>query len=211
MQTEAATQALSILRVGSQFSWYVIPLFAFVFYVYAVEIERRNWNLVFAGLAFWGMDWFNETWNSLVFHFTGYAPVWAAPGDTAFLIMVGLNIEICFMFAVAGIAFGKLLPSDKSQRILGIPNRLLIAVSGSAFSVVVEIWLNSFGALTWDYPWWSAKAPWLIFLFGYLHFFLISFWVHDMKTIRAQATTVGIIYAVDGIAILVFGVFLGWI
>ena len=79
MQTEAATQALSILRVGSQFSWYVIPLFAFVFYVYAVEIERRNLNLVFAGLAFWGMDWFNETWNSLAFHFTGYAPVWAAP------------------------------------------------------------------------------------------------------------------------------------
>jgi len=42
-------------------------------------------------------------------------------------------------------------------------------------------------------------------------FFLFSFWVHDMKTIRAQATTVGIIYGVDGIAILVLGVFLGWI
>jgi len=211
MGTEAATQALSILRDGSQFSWFVIPLFAFVVYVYAVEIERKNWNLVFAGLAFWGMDWFNETWNSLVFHFTGYAPVWAAPGDTAFLIMVGLNIEICFMFAIAGVAFGKLLPSDKSLKILGIPNRLFIAVAGSAFSVVVEIWLNSFGALTWDYRWWSAGAPWLIFLFGYLHFFLVSFWVHDMKTIRAQVTTVGVIYAVDAIAILVFGVFLGWI
>ena len=211
MQTDAATKALSILRDGGQFSWFVIPLFAFVVYIYAVEIERKNWSLVFAGLALWGMDWFNETWNSLVFHFTGYAPVWAAPGDTAFLIMVGLNIEICFMFAVAGIAFGKLLPKDKSLRILGIPNRLLIAMAGSAFSVVVEIWLNSFGALTWDYRWWNASAPWLIFLFGYLHFFLVSFWVHDMRTIRAQATTVGIIYAVDGIAILVFGVFLGWI
>ena len=50
--TEAAQQALSILRDGSQFSWYVIPLFAFVVYVYANEIERRNWNLVLAGLAF---------------------------------------------------------------------------------------------------------------------------------------------------------------
>jgi hypothetical protein len=211
MISEAAARALSILRDGSQFSWYVIPLFAFVVYVYAVEIERRNWSLVFAGLAYWGMDWFNEIWNSLVFHFTGYAPVWGAPGDTAFLILIGLNIEICFMFAIAGVAFGKMLPPDPKQKILGIPNRLVIAVGGAVFCVFVEVLLNAIGALTWDYPWWSASAPWLIFLFGYLYFFLVSFWVHDMPTVRAKATTVGIIYAVDLIAILVFGVILGWI
>jgi hypothetical protein len=56
MMTESATQALSILRDGSLFQWYLIPIFALVVYVYAVEIERRNWNLVFAGLAFWGME-----------------------------------------------------------------------------------------------------------------------------------------------------------
>jgi hypothetical protein len=208
--TDAAQQALSILRDGSQFTWYVIPLFAFVFYVYAVEVERRNWNLVFAGLAFWGMDWFNEIWNSIVFHATNYAPVWGAPGDTAFLIFIGLNIEICFMFAIAGICFGKLLPADPKLRIAGIPNRLLIAVAGSAFCVIVEIWLSSIGALTWDYRWWSTGAPWLIFLSGYLHFFLVSFWVHDMKTIRAKAITVCTIYAVDLIALIVFGL-LGWL
>jgi len=53
MPTLSALQALSILRDGSQFQWYVIPLFALVVYVYAVEIERQNWSLVFAGLAFW--------------------------------------------------------------------------------------------------------------------------------------------------------------
>jgi hypothetical protein len=211
MESEAAARALGILRDGSQFSWYVITLFAFVVYVYAVEIERRNWSLVFAGLAYWGMDWFNEIWNSLVFHFTGYAPVWGTPGDTAYLILIGLNIEICFMFAVAGIAFGKMLPSDPKQKILGIPNRLVIAVGGAAFGVFVEVLLNAIGALTWDYTWWSASAPWLIFLFGYLPFFLVSFWVHDMPTVRAKATTVGIIYAVDLAALLVFGVVLGWV
>jgi hypothetical protein len=92
MPTDSALQALAILRDGSQFQWYVIPLFAFVVYVYAVEVERRNWNLVFAGLAFWGMDWFNEIWNALVFHFTNYAPVWGTPGKTAYLILIGLNI-----------------------------------------------------------------------------------------------------------------------
>ena len=211
MASEAAARALSILRDGSQFSWYVITLFAFVVYVYAVEIERRNWSLVFAGLAYWGMDWFNEIWNALVFHFTGYAPVWGAPGSTAYLILIGLNIEICFMFAVAGVTFGKMLPLDPKLKILGIPNRLVIAVAGSAFCVFIEVLLNAIGALTWDYAWWGASAPWLIFLVGYLPFFLVSFWVHDMPTVRAKATTVGIVYAVDLVAILMFGVILGWL
>ena len=211
MPTEAAERALSILRDGSQFQWYVIPLFAFVVYVYAVEVERKNWNLVFAGLAFWGMDWFNEIWNSLVFHFTGRAPVWGAPGQTAYLILIGLNIEICFMFAIAGVTFGKMLPENKKLKVLGIPNRILIAVAGSAFCVFVEVLLNSIGALTWDWSWWDANSPWLIFLLGYLTFFLVSFWVHDMETVRQKVAFVSGLFIFDLILILVFGTVLGWL
>lgn len=211
MPTAAALEASRILRDGSTFQWVVVALFALVVYVYAVEIERKNWNLFFAGLAFWGMDWFNEIWNGLVFHFTGYAPVWGAPGKTAYLILIGLNIEICFMFAVAGITFGKMLPADKKLRILGIPNRLLFASVNSAFCVFVEFLLNSVGALTWEYGWWSVKAPWLIFLIGYLPFFLVSFWVHDMDSVGKKALTVGGILGVDVAALVVFGVLLHWI
>ena len=211
MPTEAAQQALSILRDGSQFQWYVIPLFALTVYVYAQEIERQNWNLLFAGLAFWGMDWFNEIWNGLVFHFTQYAPVWGAPGKTAYLILIGLNIEICFMFAIAGIAFSKTLPRNKDLRILGIPNRLVIAVAGAIFCVFVEILLNAVDALTWDFSWWSTGAPWLIFLLGYLPFFLVSFWVHDMESTKRKARVVGCIYAVNLSCLIVFGAVLGWI
>ena len=157
------------------------------------------------------MDWFNEIWNALVFHFTGRAPMWGAPGATAYLILIGLNIEISFMFAVAGIAFGKMLPKDKRMKILGIPNRLFFAVVNAAFCVFVEILLNAIDALTWDYPFWSARAPWLIFLFGYFHFFIVSYWVHDMETVKKKVTTVGIIYAVDVVCILLFGVILKWI
>ncbi len=209
--TESAAQALSILRDPSQFQWYVIPLFALVVIVYANEIERRNWSLVFAGLAYWGMDWFNEIWNGLVFHFTQYAPVWGAPGATAYLILIGLNIEICFMFAVAGIGFAKMLPPDKWMKVLGIPNRLFFAVAGSIFCVIVEILLNAANALTWDYAWWNARAPWLIFLIGYLPFFLVSFWVHDMESVRKKAMTVGAILGFDLVCLVVFGGVLGWI
>jgi hypothetical protein len=211
MPTEAAARALEILRDGSQFQWYVITLFAFTVYVYTVEIERKNWNLIMAGLAFWGMDWFNEIWNGLVFHFTQQAPVWGAPGQTAYLILIGLNIEISFMFAIAGIAFSKMLPEDKRLKILGIPNRIFFAITGSAFCVFVEILLNKIGALTWDYPWWSASAPWLIFLFGYLTFFLVSYWVFDLESVKQKVQVVSIIYAVDFVALLFFGVILKWI
>jgi len=211
MPTESAQQALAVLRNPETFQWYVIPLFALVVYVYAVEVERRNWSLVFAGLAFWGMDWFNEIWNGLIFHFTNRAPVWGTPGQSAYVIFIGLNIEICFMFAIAGITFSKMLPADKRLKILGIPNRLLLAVAGSIFCVFVEVLLNLAGALTWDYAFWGRGAPWLIFLIGYLPFFLVSFWVHDMESIRKKVMAVGTIFAVDVLALLVFGVALKWI
>lgn len=209
--TESASQALAILRDSSLFQWYVIPLLAFAFYVYNVEVEKRNWNLVLAGLAFWGMDWFNEIWNALVMHFTGYAPVWGAPGKTAYLILIGLNIEIMFMFAVAGIVWGKMLLPDKKGKILGLPNRWFVAIAGSAFCVFVEYLLNGVGALTWDYPWWNRSAPWLIFVFGYLTFFVVAFWVHDMKTLKAKLITVGTIWAVVIASLILFIPILHWI
>jgi hypothetical protein len=206
----SAAEALRILRDGSQFQWYVIPLFALIVYVYANEIERKNWSLVFAGLAFWGMDWVNEIWNSVLFRVTGFAPAWGAPGKTAYLILIGLNIEICFMFAIAGIGFAKTLPKDKALKILGVPNRLFIAVAGSLFCVIVEMWLNSVNALTWDWAWWNRGAPWLIFLIGYFPFFIVSFWVYDMQDTRKQATVVGAIYGVVLAAAVAFGS-LGWL
>jgi len=209
--TESASQALAILRDGSQFQWYVVALLAFVFYVYTVEVEKRNWSLVLAGLAFWGMDWFNEIWNGLVMHFTGYAPVWGAPGKTAYLILVGLNIEIMFMFAVSGIIWTKMLLPDKKAKVLGLPNRWVVAIAGSAFCVFVEYLLNGVGALTWDYPWWSRSAPWLIFLFGYLTFFVAAFWVYDMKTLKAKLIAVGTIWAVVIASIILFIPILHWI
>jgi len=209
--TEASEQALKILRDASLFQWYLIPLFALVVYVYAVEVERRNWSAVFAGLAFYGMDLFNEVWNALVLHFTDRSAVWTTPGDTAYLILVGLTIEISFMFAVAGVAFTKMLPADKSLKILGIPNRWFFAVVNAIFCVFVEVLLNRADVLVWEYPWWNFPNVGLIFLLGYLPFMVVSFWVYDMEKIRNKIAAVLVIYAVDLPAIALFAGLLGWI
>ncbi len=207
---ESSVQILAVLRDGSHFQWYVIPMLSFAFYVYTVEVEKRNWSLVLAGLAFWGMDWFNEIWNGLFFHFSGYAPVWGTPGSSAYIILAGLSIEIMFMFSVAGIIWTKMLLPDKNAKILGINNRWFIAFAGSAFSVFIEYLLNSVNALTWEYIWWNRGAPLLIFLFGYLTFFLVAFCVYDMENMKRKLLTVGGIWAFDIIALILF-ISLGWI
>ena len=52
--TPASLQALHGLRDLTTLKWYVIPLLAIVFYIYAVEINKArntgNWNAVLAGL-----------------------------------------------------------------------------------------------------------------------------------------------------------------
>ncbi len=203
--TDHARQALLLLRDPGLFQWYVVPLLLIVIYIYAAEVQRRNWSIPLAGLALWGMDWFNEIWNALVSHFTGRAPVWGAVGKTAYQILIGLNIEICFMFAIMGVAAAKMLPPDPAKRVLGVPNRWLLAAVNAALSVGVELLLHAAGVLTWDWPWWQAGCPYLIWLVGYLPFFVVCFWVHDMKRVSTKVVTVGAIFAVDAAALVVFG------
>ena len=92
-----------------------------------------------------------------------------------------------------------------------MPNRLFVALAGSAFCVFVEYLLNAAGALTWNYAWWSRRAPWLIFLVGYLPFFLVAFRVHDMASLRRQTLVVAVLLAFDAACLAVFGALLGWI
>lgn len=208
---ESAARALAILRDPTQFKWTVIPILLLVFYVYAQQVHARRWSVVFGGLAFWCMDWINEIWNGLVFHFSQFAPVWGAPADTAFLILIGLNVEICLMFAVMGVTSTLLLPTDPKLRILGINNRLLFAVLNSVLAVAVECGLNAIGALTWEYAYWNRGFPYLVFSIGYLPFFLVAYWVHDLPDTRKQARAVGILGSIVAGSLLLFGGLLGWL
>lgn len=209
--TESARQALLILRDPGQFQWYVIPLLALVAYVYATEVQNRNWNVIFAGLTYFGLDICIEIVNSLIFHFTGYAPAWGTPGATAFLLLIGMNIEIFFMFAVVGLVMAKFLPAERHGKILGLPGRPAVILTAGAFCAAVECLLNYTGALTWEYPWWNTGPAALVIFGGYSLFFTISFHVHDMKTMRAQVTAVSALLGFDLALIAFLGGVLKWI
>ncbi len=214
--TPESLEALARLRSFTHTEWYIIPLLAIILYIYGVEMrkakENRDYSAIFAGLALLGNDFINEVWNAYVFHFTDYSAFWTTPGDSTFVILIGWNLEIFFMFAIAGIIFCYFLPKEKDAKVFGISNRWFFAIFFSAFCVFVECLLNLAGELVWVYPWWSLSwtGIWLIFFVGYLPFFVTAFKVYDMRDTKRQARYVGILYAVAGIACLA-GIALGWI
>jgi len=204
--TDATRQALHLLRDPSQFEWYVVTLLGLCIYVYSVEVERRRWDVVLAGLAFWLMDWFNELINSAILHATGTSALWTVTGDTAYLILVGLTIEISLLFLISGVTFVKTLPADRDLRILGVPNRWISILAFSLFCVLVEVLLHATGYFHWHYWWWNVPFVPLIVVFGYMTFFAVAAWVYDMGgDHRRQLRVVGAIAAVD----VVLGVGLG--
>jgi len=214
--TDASRQALVGLRDWSTMQWYAIPLLAIVLYIYAVEIKKArqtgDWNAIFAGLTLFGLDFINETWNGWVFHFTQYSAMWTAPGPTALHTMMGWNLEIMFMFAIAGIIFYHTLSGDPKVKILGLPEGWFWAIVYSAFCVLVECLLNLGGRLIWAYQLWDRtfQGVWLIFLFGYFTFFAGIQLVIHLKTNRQKITAISCIYGV-AVAANIFGMgIMGW-
>ena len=202
---------MAILRRGDLFQWHTVAFLALVVYVYSVEVERRSWNVLLAGLAFYGLEWLLEIGNALVLKLSGHSALWTTPGQTSFLILCGLTIEISFMFAIAGITFTKNLPVDPRARILGLNNRLFLSVAFALFCVAVEVWLNHIGALVWTYSFWSFPHVWLVFLIGYLPYFLLACWVHDHPRREVQVGVVVALFSLDAVLLAVFAGVLGWI
>ena len=209
--TEATRAAERFVRDPAQFKWYAVTLLAVVVYVYANEVERGRLDIVCAGAAIWLADWFNEIINGLVLQVSDRAPLWATTGPSAYQFLVGLNVEISFMFALAGIVYAKLLPADRTARILGMPNRLAIGLGLSIFSVAVELFLHASGTFHWEYWWWNTPFVLLIVIFGYLWFYLYAAWVYDAPSQRHRWKRLGWLAAIDVTMALVFGIGFGWL
>ena len=210
-RSDVTLQAQELVRDPTQFKWYAVALLAIVFVIYANEVERGRLDIVAAGLAVWLADWFNEILNSVILEVSDRAPLWATTGPTAYQFLVGLNLEISFMFALGGIVYAKFLPADRSVRILGMPNRLTLALGMSLLSVLVELFLHETGTFHWDYWWWNTPFVPLVFVFGYLWFYLYAAWVYDAPDQRARWRRLGGLAAINVVLALVFGVGLGWL
>jgi hypothetical protein len=203
---QATQDALSILRSGQNFQWYVITFLALVVYVYANEYSKKNWKGIAAGLSLYMVHWFFEIINALIQHFSGNA-LWTVPTGTAFLLLVGVGIELSFMFCIAGLVLSKLLPDDPKVKILGIPNRIFFAVANAAFFSIVETFLAMTPTFVWVYKWRGAIP---VFITVYIPFFAISFLCYDWKP-KVQKLFISSLAGVNVIMLVVFAGILHWI
>jgi hypothetical protein len=203
---EVTAQALAILRQSGPFQWYVITLLALVVYIYINEISQKNWKGIAAGLALYMTHWFYEILNSLIQHFSGHA-LWTVPSGTAFLLLIGVSVELSLMFSVAGLILSKLLPADPKMKIMGINNRLLLAVANAAGFAIFEIFLAQTPAFAWVYPWWGALP---VFITVYIPFFLAAFYCYDWKP-AVQIRFVGGLGAANAAMLVIFAGLLHWI
>ncbi len=203
---EATQTALSMLRNGELFQWYVITLLALVFYVYFNEISRKNWKGIAAGLSLYMVHWFVEIINALVQHFSGHA-LWTVPAGTAFLLLIGVGVELSLMFSIAGLIFSKILPEDPTLKIFGLNNRLVIAIGNAAFFSIFEIFLVKTPTFVWVYRWWGALP---VFITVYIPFFVVSMYCYDWQP-KTQKTVIGTLFGINAIMLIIFGGILEWI
>ncbi len=202
---EITLQTMENLRKLDNLNWIVVICLAFVLYVYMTAIEQKKWNQIAAGLALYGVHWFVEILNAVIQKFSGHA-LWTASGGTSFLILIGVGIEISFMFSVAGLILSKVLPEDKNMKILGINNRVVFAFVNAFIVALIEIPLAASPIFHWVYPWWGMLSVWI---FIYIPFFLAAFLCYDASA-RTNRIFLGTLYGINLLLLLIL-IPIGWI
>ena len=75
------------VRSTANFNWTFIFILAVVFYVYWSEINKKNYEAVYAGLALYGVHWLYEIGNAVIGHVTGY-PLWSVSNESTTFALV---------------------------------------------------------------------------------------------------------------------------
>ncbi len=200
---EATAQALSILRSGENFNFYVIFMLVLVIYIYNSEIQKKNYRGIAAGMMLYMIHWFVEIINALIQKFSGNA-LWTVPTGTAFLIFVGVGIELSLMFSIAGLAASKLLPDDRSQKMFGIDVRWGFGIVFAALASIIEIFLVMTPAFVWIYWWWNALT---VFIFVYIPFFVGANYAYYWEP-KKQKRVIGTLALINIVLIIIFAVIL---
>ena len=169
-----------IVRSTENFNWTFIFILAVVFYVYWSEIQKKNFDVVYAGLSLYAVHWLYEIGNAIIAHFFGY-PLWTVSNEsTTFILLIGVCWELSMMFSLAGIISYKMLPEDKISKMFGLPCKLAGALSMALLFALFESFLagTSNNSFIWVYKWWGVIP---VFITTYIPFFLASNYIPFMK------------------------------
>lgn len=74
----------------------------------------------------------------------------------------------------------ELTPEEYKTKVKAILGRMGVIVFGSIAAVIIEILLNKCNVLTWEKPWWQPSFPFILFLIGYVPFYVAAVVIHDL-------------------------------
>lgn len=74
----------------------------------------------------------------------------------------------------------ELTPEEYKTKVKAILNHISVIVFGSIAAVIIEILLNKCNVLTWEKPWWQPNFPFILFLIGYVPFYVAAVVIHDL-------------------------------
>jgi len=74
----------------------------------------------------------------------------------------------------------ELTPEENKTKVKAILGRIGVIVFGSIAAVIIEILLNKCNVLTWEKPWWQPNFPFILFLIGYVPFYVAAVVIHDL-------------------------------
>ena len=191
--SQEAMDLVNSIRVRSteNFNWTFIFILAVVFYVYWTEIHKKNYEIVYAGLALYGVHWLYEICNAVIGKVFGY-PLWSVSNaSTTFILLIGVCWELSMMFSLAGIISFKMLPQDRTKRYFakggrkGISCKLVGALEMALLFALFESFLagTSNHSFIWVYRWWGVIP---VFITTYIPFFLASNYVPDMAPAKRK-------------------------
>ncbi|MCF0137523.1 MAG: hypothetical protein HUJ66_04060 [Oscillospiraceae bacterium] len=195
-EAKALVDSINV-RSTENFNWTFIFILAVVFYIYWTEIDRKNFEVIYAGLALYGVHWLYEICNAVIGHVWGY-PLWSVSNQsTTFILLIGVCWELSMMFSIAGIISFKMLPKDRSKRYFakngrkGISCKLVGALEMALLFALFESFLagTDNGSFLWVYKWWGVLP---VFITTYIPFFLASNYVPDMEPKKRRRFLIGL-------------------
>lgn len=74
----------------------------------------------------------------------------------------------------------ELTPEEYKTKVKAVLGRIGVIVFGSIAAVIIEILLNKCNVLTWEKPWWQPNFPFILFLIGYVPFYVAAVVIHDL-------------------------------
>lgn len=108
------------------------------------------------------------------------------------------------MYYKANVRKADMTDLEYKTKVKAILSRIFVIVIGSILAVIVEILLNKCNILTWEKPWWQPSFPFVLFIIGYVPFYVAAVVIHDLPR-KWQLIGLGIILFIVVLLLIIAG------